>query len=219
MNSPDGNVCVPGSSMYDEIKAIQNRPPNFLPPRDREGEKLEAAVRSIQLNVQERAKLLKDPEYVRYLTGKWRLLPSPKDGKKGEYCSAFFSREGVILTLSGPGGDYKGALLVFMSADIPRPKMQEQIKVTLIQNDEPPVTTTALNHSSPSHSFGEIIMPVPTIDALLSNMEDVQRFDLQINGKSIAKIRWHSGLAASAELRKCVNGKPYAVTQIDLLGK
>jgi len=50
-------------------------------------------------------------------------------------------------------------------------------------------------------------------------MEDVQLFDLQINGKSIAKIRWHSGLAASAELRKCVNGKPYAVTQIDLLGK
>ena len=114
MNSPDGNVCVPGSSMYDEIKAIQNRPPNFLPPRDREGEKLEAAVRSIQLNVQERAKLLKDPEYVRYLTGKWRLLPSPKDGKRGEYCSAFFSREGVILTLSGPGGDCKGALLALM---------------------------------------------------------------------------------------------------------
>ena len=219
MNSPNGSVCVPGEGMYDEIKAIQNRTPNYLPPRDPALERMQATTELMRLDLERRIKLFQDPDVQRYLTGKWRFFPSPKDGKKGEYCNALFSREGVILTLAGPGGDYKGALLTFMSADIPRPETQEAVKVTLIQNDEPPVITTALNYSSPNHAFGSIVFPVPTIDALLTNMEDIQRFDLQINGKSIAKIRWHSGLAASAELRKCVNGKPYAVTQIDLLRK
>ncbi len=219
MNSPDGNVCVPGESMYDEIRAIQNRPPNFLPPRDRELEKLQATTNEMRVRVTELLKLFNDPDYIKYRTGKWKLLPSPKGEKKGQYCNIFFSKEGVILTLAGPGGDYKGAGLIFMSADIPRPKTQEVVEITLTQNNEPPVTVKAFNYSNPDHSFGSIAVAVPTIDTLLANMEDVQYFDLQIDGKSVAKITWHSGLTASAELSKCVNGKPYAVTEIDLLGK
>jgi hypothetical protein len=207
------------ANMYGEIIVIQNRIPSYLPLRDREGEKLEAEVRLLGQDALKRAKLLNDPEYVRYLTGKWRLFPSPKDGKKGEYCSAFFSREGVILTMSGPGGDYRGALLQFMSADIPRPKTQEAVQVTLTQNNVPPIKFKALNQSSPGLPFGSIIVPITTMDELLTGMEDVQSLDLQMNGKSIAKIRWHSGLAVRDELRKCLSGKPYTVTQIDLMGK
>jgi len=220
MNSPDGNVCVPGEGMYDEIRAIQSRPSTYgAPLRDREGEKLETEVRSLQLNAIEQAKLLLEPDYIRYLTGKWRLFPSPKGEQKGEYCNAFFSREKVILTLAGPGGDYKGAGLIFMSADIPRPQKKEMVRVTLTQNDEPPITVQAWNYSTPNLPFGSIALAVPTIDALLTNMEDVQSFDLQMDGKPIAKIKWHSGLAVRAELRKCLSGKPYSVTQIDLLGQ
>ena len=117
--------------------------------------------------------------------------------------------------MAGPGGDFKGAGLIFTSKNIPRPKEQEIVKVTLIQNNEPPVTVKAFNYSTPGHSFGSIAVAVPTIDALLNNMEDVQRFDLQIDGKSIAKIAWFNGFAARAEFRKCLRGEPYAVTQID----
>jgi hypothetical protein len=217
--SPDGIACIPGANMYDEIILIQRGRPSYLPPRDREGEKLEAEVRLLGANAIERAKILLDPDYIRYLTGKWRFLPSPKDGKKGEYCSAFFSREGVILTLSGPGGDYKGALLQFMSAAIPRPKTQKVVQVTLTQNNVPPIKFKALNQSSPGLPFGSIIVPIKTMDALLTGMQDVQNLDLQMDGKSISKIDWHSGLAVRNELSKCLNGKPYSVTQIDLLGK
>ncbi|MDP5016273.1 hypothetical protein FJR11_17870 [Anabaena sp. UHCC 0187] len=205
--------------MYDEIRAIQNRPPNYLPDRDPALEKMQATTELMRSELVRRVKLFQDPDYFRYLTGKWRLFSSPKGEKKGAYCNAFFSRDGVILTLAGPGGEYKGAGLIFMSADIPRPKTQEVVKVTLTQNNEPPVTVKAFNYSNPDHSFGSIAVAVPTMDALLTNMEDVQRFDLQIDGKSIAKIMWHSGLVAKAELRKCLNGEPYAVTQIDLIRK
>lgn len=217
MNSPNGSVCVPGEGMYDEIRAIQNRTPNYLPPRDPALERMRATTELMRLDLERRIKLFQDPDVQRYLTGKWRLFPSPKGEKKGEYCHAFFSRGGVILTLAGPGGDFKGAGLIFMSADIPRPKTKEVVKVTLTQNNEPPVAVKAFNYSSPDHSFGSIAVAVPTIDALLTNMENDIRFDLQIDGKSIAKLLMHNGLAARTELRKCLSGKPYAVTQIDLL--
>jgi hypothetical protein len=217
-----GGKCVPGPSygnISNEVQLMQRGRPSYLPPRDREGEKLEAEVRSLGVNALKQARLLMDPDYIRYLTGKWMLFPSPEGKPKGEYCSAFFSREGVILTMAGPGGDYKGALLQFMSADIPRPEKQETVQVTLTQNDVPPITFKALNQSSPDVSFGSIIVPITTMDALLAGMKDVQNLDLQIDGKSIAKINWHSGLTVRDELGKCLKGEPYSVTQIDLLGK
>ena len=178
-NSTQSIICRQAASRDDEIRAIQNRPPkNYLPPRDQEGEKLEAEVRLFGADAIKRAKLLLEPDYIRYLTGTWKFLSSPKDGKKGEYCSAFFSRDGVILTLSGPGGEYKGALLQFMSAGIPRPKTQEVVQVTLTQNNVPPIKFKALNQSSPGLPFGSIIVPIKTMDALLTGMKDVQNLDL-----------------------------------------
>lgn len=186
---------------------------------DPEAEKLEATIDLGVSAVRQQAELLQDPNYIRYLTGIWKFFPTPEGQKKGEYCTAFFSREGVMVTLSGPGGDYKGALLTFMSADIPRPQTTETVKVTLTQNDDPPATVQAWNYSTRDLPFGSIALAVPTIEALLAGMEDVQSFDLKIAGKSIANLKWHSGLAASDELRKCLSGKPYSVTDIDLLGK
>jgi hypothetical protein len=149
------------------------------------------------------------------LEGHWRLFPTPQGQKSGEFCSAFFSRNGLMLTLSGPGGDYKGALLTFMSADIPKPDKMTMVKVTLTQDDEPPITTQAFNYSPPNMPFGAIAF----MDAALSSMKDVQVFKVEMAGKPVAKINWHSGLAASRELRRCMDGQPYTVTTIDIMPK
>lgn len=204
-----------------KIQAIKNAP-SRLPGEgyvDREAEKLSANVASAVSIVKQRAELLKNPDYIRYLTGHWKLFPTPQGQKSGEYCSAFFSRNGVMLTLSGPSGDYKGALLTFMSADIPRPDKMETVKVTLTQDDEPSITTNAFNYSPPNMPFGAIAFAVPTMDAALANMKNVQVFKVEMAGKPVAKIDWHSGLAASGELRRCVNGQPYTVTTIDIMPK
>jgi len=50
-------------------------------------------------------------------------------------------------------------------------------------------------------------------------MKNVQVFKVEMAGKPVAKIDWHSGLAASGELRRCVNGQPYTVTTIDIMPK
>ncbi|PZU98952.1 MAG: hypothetical protein DCE90_03895 [Pseudanabaena sp.] len=203
------------------VQEIRSRP-SRLPGEgyvDREAQKLEASLASATSIVKKQAEMLNDPAYILYLTGHWRLFPTPQGQKSGEFCSAFFSRNGVMLTLSGPGGDYRGALLTFMSADIPKPEKMEVVKVTLTQDDEPSVTTQAFNYSPPNMPFGAIAFAVPTVEAALSNMKDVQVFKVEMAGKSVAKINWHSGLAAGGEMRKCLNGQPYSITTIDIMPK
>jgi hypothetical protein len=215
------NVWQGWRSDAQKIQEIRSRP-SRLPGEgyvDREAQKLEASLLTATSVALKQAELLKNPEYILYLTGHWRLFPTPQGQKSGEFCSAFFSRNGVMLTLSGPGGDYKGALLTFMSADIPKPDKMAMVKVVLTQDDEPPVTTYAFNYSPPNIPFGAIAFAVPTMDAALSNMTDVQALKVEIDGKPVAKINWHSGLAASRELRRCMDGQPYTVTTIDIMPK
>lgn len=215
------NVWQGWRSDAQKVQEIRARPSKLLGEGyvDRDALRLEASLLSATSIVQQQIEQLNNPEYILYLTGHWRLFPTPKGQKSGEFCSAFFSRNGVMLTLSGPGGDYKGALLTFMSADIPKPDKMEMVKVTLTQDDEPPITTQAFNYSPPNMPFGAISFAVPTMDAALSGMKDVQVLNVDLDGKPVAKINWHSGLAASRELRRCMDGQPYTVTTIDIMPK
>lgn len=179
------------------------------------------------LQLQKQADLLQDPDYLRYLSGGWTLFPSVQaETTPGEYCVASFFKASmdpaandapVMINLSGPGGDYEGALLTFAADAIPKSETMKMIAVTLIQNDYPPATVQAFNYSVPDLPFGVISFAVPTIEAALAGMEDVQSFDIQIAGRSIAKTTWHSGLQVRDEFRKCLDGQPYSVTNIDIV--
>ncbi|RUS96779.1 hypothetical protein [Trichormus variabilis] len=189
---------------------------------------LQFQAASALLNLQQQAQLLQDPKYLKYLSGSWKLFPTSRlEGViSGSYCVASFFKASmdpeakdapVMINLSGPGGDYKGALLTFATESIPRPKTIQTITVTLIQNNDPPATVKAFNYTMPNLPFGVIAFAVPTIDAALAGIEDVQHFDVKIDGKSVAKTMWHSGLKVKDEFRKCLNGKPYSVTEIDIV--
>ena len=108
------------------------------------------------------------------------------------------------MKLSGPAGDYKGALLTFYGQDIPRPSSVQKVRVTLNQSNDKPQTVQVFNYAMPGYDYGAITMAVPTIEALLEGMEDTQSFELVMDGKSIAKVGWEGGLAARDKLRQCV---------------
>jgi hypothetical protein len=69
----------------------------------------------------------------------------------------------------------------------------------------------------PGLPFGVIAFAVPTIDAALAGIEDVVSFNVEIDGRSVANTTWHSGLKVRDEFRKCINGQPYSVTNIDIV--
>lgn len=178
------------------------------PPADPMQARVNLAISQFQLaaaSFKRKADLVQDPRYQRYMNGAWEFFQGRANAAPGEYCSALWSRKDGLVSLSGPGGDYGGALLSFWSEDIPRPHSADTITVTLTQNNEPPQSVKVFNYTSPGVTYGAISFAVPSIEAALAGVEDVLRFKLSYQGKTIASIEWRDGIKARDWLRKCVS--------------
>lgn len=151
---------------------------------------------------------LKDPKfreaYERYQAGGWEYFQDHADAPKGQYCAAFFTKGEGMVRLSGPGGDYQGALITFWGPGIPSPDTVKTIKVTLDQADGAPQAVQAFNYKIPGDAYGAIAFAVPSIEAALEGMLDKQSFELLIKGKSVARVEWHDGLKARKQIEKCL---------------
>lgn len=172
-------------------------------------------------------------EAIRYreavITGWWEFMQARSNAAPGEYCVASFLRakrrvepgkvdkmkEGVVVTLFGPGGSYRGALLAFSplgddSAEaFPKLPSGTPVRVTLTQGNTKPVTLNAIYLETRPKAPPLLAFAVPSIDALMKGMEDTWSFDVSYQGRSIANIEWHDGLKARAELQKCLAGAPF----------
>lgn len=149
-----------------------------------------------------------------YKEGYWQYFQASSEAKKGEYCTAMFSKEGMSISILGPGGDYKGALMMFGSLDdknsaFPRSTSSSKVTVTLKQSNDAPATLKAFNYTLGESQNPVIVFAVPTIEAAMEGMEDKLDFHLQYDGQNIGDIEWHSGNKAREELKKCLAGKPF----------
>lgn len=161
--------------------------------------------------------------------GWWEFMQAKSNATPGEYCAASFLRakrlkekgqpdspnEGVVVTLFGPGGSYRGALLAFSplgddsTAAFPKLPSGSPVMVTLIQGNTKPVTLNAIYMKPRPKAPPLLAFAVPSIDALMQGMEDNWTFDVTYQGRSIANIEWHDGLRARTELKKCLAGVPF----------
>ncbi|KAB2970460.1 hypothetical protein [Zoogloea sp.] len=144
-----------------------------------------------------------------YKEGYWQFFQGKSQAAKGEFCTAMFSRENMLVSIMGPGGSYRGALMMLASLDETStfPRSTGKLKVTLKQGSDAPATLHAL-----SQQMGDIpviTFAVPTIEAAMAGMEDTLNFHLEHEGKTLGDIEWHSGFKARDELRKCLAGKPF----------
>ena len=163
------------------------------------------------------------------IAGWWEFMQASSKAGPGEYCAASFLRakrlsepgkvdkmkEGIVVTLFGPGGNYRGALLAFSplgedsAAAFPKLASGKPVRVTLAQGNIKPVTLNAIYMETGAKSPPLLAFAVPSIEALLGGMEDKWSFDVSYEGKSIANIEWHDGLKARDQLRNCLAGKPF----------
>lgn len=164
-----------------------------------------SAVAKQQSALQER---LQDPgfrqAYERYTNGGWDYFQDHADAAAGEYCAAFYWRGDGMVRLSGPGGDYEGALITFWGPNVPTPSDVKTIAVTLDQADGAPQRVQAFNYHLAGDAWGAIALAVPSIEAALQGMEDQQSFKLLIGGKTVAQVEWRDGLTARSQLERCL---------------
>jgi hypothetical protein len=166
-----------------------------------------SVVTALQGNFAEQERIMKSPQYQAYMRGGWEFFQGKNGEQPGESCAAMFWRKDVIFLISGPGGGNKDASLTYFGKDVPRPQSVKTVKVTLTHNNSATKTVKAFNFKSPDSTFGSIMLGIPSLDAALAGMEDAGRYDLAMDGKSVANIEWYGGLAARDRLRKCLSAR------------
>jgi hypothetical protein len=161
--------------------------------------------------VRAKEQLKTDPKYAELLQGKWVFI-QPQEAKKGEFCGIIFQNMDGMIAITGPGGDYRGALLRFYGVNIPKSAGAKngafiKQKVTVTQAPDPAQTLQVLNTSYEELKFGVLSMPIPSVEAAIDSMVDEQAFKIEIDGRVVFSSQWHSGLLARDELRKCTQAK------------
>lgn len=151
-------------------------------------------------------KLKQDPRYERYINGGWEFFQDSANPKRREYCAAFFWKKQSLIKVSGPGGDYAGAMLTFWGEDIPQPKKTEMIQVTLKQSTGDAQSVRVFNYKLPNYPYAAISFAVPSAQALFDNMLENEHFIIEQNGKKIVEAEWTDGLKARDQLKNCVTG-------------
>ncbi len=180
-----------------------------------------------QLNAKEPLKKNKDEAEKfreKIIAGWWEYFQGSSKAKAGEFCTAMFQRakreahpggvdlftEGMTVSLLGPGGSYRGALLAFspLMEDHQFPRLQsgQKVLVTLKQGDEAPQTLNAIYMAMGKSATPMIAFAVPSIEALMASIEDKARFEVLYQGRPIATIDWHSGFKARDALKSCLMG-------------
>lgn len=139
-----------------------------------------------------------DPQIEKLRQGLWEFHDID-----GRYRTAMFINPSGAISVHGPGGGYNGALLMLWGPKIPTPQKLTLLPVTLKQNEYPAKTVKAFNLGFPHvPSLGALIFVVPSYQALLEHMEDVQSFTATMNGEIVFSSTWKDGKSAAARLAR-----------------
>lgn len=175
---------------------------------------------SVEGTIQARKDELASPKALKLKKGYWQFFQGKKDAKSGESCTAVYLQNDKMITVIGPGGEYKGALLGFIAIEpddtFPRPddeKGIQKVSVTLKQGSDRPVTIQAFNRTVVPLT-DELTFAVPTIKDALDNMEDNLRFQIDYEGKRVFDLEWHSGHAARDMLKRCLKGEDVSKQEV-----
>lgn len=156
----------------------------------------------------------KDSKYYKlYTAGYWQFFQASSSAKKGEYCAAMFLKEGMSVTILGPGGSYKGALMMLANSNdnpaFPSSPTPTKVLMGLKQAGDAAVTVNVLNYTIGDLKVPVAVFAVPTVEAAMAGMDDKLDFHLEHKGQKIVDLEWHGGHAARDELKKCLAGQTF----------
>ncbi|MBN9548572.1 MAG: hypothetical protein J0H31_06730 [Alphaproteobacteria bacterium] len=157
---------------------------------------------------EEEKRFAQDPAYRALKRGTWTYHASGPEQSLRSCAATFWTRNGGVSFIH-LGGGLDLTLLGFFGARIPSVKQPRTVKMELIQSGEVQRVRALNIHFGSVKSMGMVLFNVHTPATLIGAIEDRQDFELRLNGETIAKGAWHSGLKARDKMTSCLKGQGY----------
>lgn len=152
-----------------------------------------------------------DPAYQDLMKGTWTYYASAP-GQQPQSCAAtFWTRNGGVtfVHFSGTDGGADSTFLGFFGNGIPSVDQPRTLAMELIQSGEVQQVQVLNIHFALLKSMGMVLFNVGSPDTLVNAIEDRQDFELKLDGNSVAKGVWHSGLQARSHMASCLQSQGY----------
>lgn len=137
-------------------------------------------------------------------TPEWKLTHN--GGASGKGCSITYHAGEQALGYLGPSADWNEAFVIVTGPAIPIVPKAVSAKVTMSTEGEPDRNVTATHLTLDGEKQGMIIFLLPSIEAGLDVMQDVEGVAVKLDKKPVFSLRWADGHAARDKMRACLAG-------------
>lgn len=147
--------------------------------------------------------LANNPNYKKMAEGEWAYYQEGEPPAPGQKCAATFVNVDGMLSVAAMGGYKDPALLLLSGVDVPRPHNEGTIRATLHQTGERPQNVSVQNFTASGMNVGTVAFAIPSLEAAVQGLEDEAEIAVDVDGKRIYMLKYHSGHQASTELERC----------------
>lgn len=172
---------------------------------------IELRHQSLTAAVQGLKALTNDPRYRKLMQGYWTQYQEGAAPEPGRRCAATFMNGDGMLGITALGGYRDPALLLLSGADVPTPDQTVKVSATLHQTGERPQTVPVYNFITPGTAAGTVAFAVPSLEAAAQGLADTAEIAVDIAGKRIYAVKYHSGREAGSALALCAGAKGQAL--------
>lgn len=150
------------------------------------------------------AERMKDPAYRRLKQGYWEYPEANRNDRKQICLASFLTPQGGVMLMDW-AGENPGTFLAFYGAGIAPTKQIVRQRLSLKQSGETQ-QVQAFRGSFPwEQRMGMVMFAVPSTQALLDAIKDVQDFEVASGDETFIWGEWHSGHQARDQLRQCIS--------------
>lgn len=152
------------------------------------------------------ARFANDPAYHELLKGTWTFRNSAVQQSLNACEATFWTRNGGVSFIHFAGRE-RMTLLGFFGGSIPSSNRPHFLNAELVQSGEVQRVRVLNLHFGSVKSMGMVLFNVPSPEALLGAIEDKQDFEVRLEGETVVRGEWHSGIKARAALQECLKGQ------------
>lgn len=134
--------------------------------------------------------------------GSWNVYQEGEPPIPGQKCNAAWVSTSGVITIGTTGGLNDPALLIYTNNKIPNSKNPMPENFHIKQNGKER-DVQGMRYTFPKNTEGSIIFNLRSLNAVIGDMKDSGRVQVNLDGKELIDISWKDGLEMKKKLAQC----------------